>query len=87
MTDRNKPNHIDREDLYTIIIVYINDQGFRKGCKWKHILLVNRAGSLRLKENTKRSINQLFPTAFVVDVYGGISGLKVTTFKKYYNDF
>ncbi len=82
-----RPNHVDREDLYTIIIVYINDSGIRKGCMWKHILMKTVQGSVCLKEGTRKSINQLFPTAFLVDVYGGISRKKVRTLLRINHDF
>ena len=84
---RNKPNHVDREDLYTIIIVYINESGIRKGATWKHVIMKTVQGSLCLKEGTRKSINQLFPTAFLVDVYGGISRKKKRTLLKINHDF
>lgn len=84
---KGRPNHVDREDLYTIIIVYINESGFRKGCPWKHILMKTVQGQLCLKEGTKKNINQLFPTAFLVDVYGGISRRKIRTLLKINHDF
>jgi hypothetical protein len=60
-----------RENLYKVIVIYIDDAGITRGAKYRNI----ECDKLQAWERSKKYFKQKYPTATHVNVYGGVSGV------------